>query len=150
MNFASEIHLIHRSDEFRADETLVDAVKLSNKVLFHTSVVVNSFLGWDKLSGVRLESASGTDRYDVAVDGVFLEIGLIPNSSPVLGLVELNEVGEILVNRDQSTSVEGLYAAGDVTEVEEKQISIAVGQGAMAALSAHKYMMLTPEHVENS
>jgi alkyl hydroperoxide reductase subunit F len=82
--------------------------------------------------------------------GVFLEIGLIPNSGPVKGLVELNESGEILVNRDQSTSVEGLYAAGDVTEVEEKQISIAVGQGAIAALSAHKYMMLTPEHVENS
>ncbi len=141
MNFASEIHIIHRSDEFRADETLVEEVKASEKVVFHTSMIVNSFLGLEKLSGVRLESADGADRYDVPVDGVFLEIGLIPNSGPVRDLVDLNETGEIPVDRDQSTSVEGLYAAGDVTEVEEKQISIAVGQGATAALAAYRYLM---------
>ena len=141
LNFASEIHLIHRRNEFKADETLVEAVKSSEKVVFHTSMIVNSFLGWDKLSGVRVESADGTDRYDLAVDGVFLEIGLIPNSGPVQDLLELNESGEIPVHRDQSTLVEGLYAAGDVTGVTEKQISIAVGQGAMAALSAHKYLV---------
>jgi alkyl hydroperoxide reductase subunit F len=145
LKFALEIHLIHRSDEFKAEEMLVDAVKSSKKVLFHTSMIVNSFLGLDKLSGVRLESVNGADRYDIAIDGVFLEIGLNPNSGPVQGLVKLNESGEIPVNRDQSTSVEGLYAAGDVTEVDEKQISIAVGQGAMAALAAHKYMMHAPD-----
>lgn len=75
------------------------------------------------------------------MDGVFLEIGLIPNSGPVRDLVDLNEAGEIPVDRDQATSVDGLYAAGDVTEVEEKQISIAVGQGATAALAAYKYLM---------
>lgn len=141
MNFASEIHIIHRGGEFSADETLVQEVKSSEKVVFHTSMIVKSFLGWEKLSGVRLESADGADRYDVPVDGVFLEIGLIPNSGPVLDLVDLNEAGEIPVDRDQATSVEGLYAAGDVTEVEEKQISIAVGQGATAALAAYKYLM---------
>jgi alkyl hydroperoxide reductase subunit F len=76
----------------------------------------------------------------LAVEGVFLEIGLIPNSGPIQDLIELNDSGEIPVNRDQSTSVAGLFAAGDVTDFEEKQISIAVGQGAVAALSSYKYL----------
>lgn len=141
LNFASEIHLIHRRDEFTADESLVEVVRASGKVVFHTAMIVNSFLGWDELTGIRLESADGTDRYDLPVDGVFLEIGLIPNSGPIIGLIALNEAGEIPVDRDQATSVEGLYAAGDVTDVEEKQISIAVGQGAQAALAAYKYLV---------
>ena len=141
MNFASKIYIIHRSDEFSADETLVQEEKSSEKVIFHTSMIVNSFLGWEKLSGVRLESANGADRYDVPVDGVFLETGLIPHSGPVRDILDLNEAGEIPVDRDQATSVEGLYTAGDVTEVEEKQISIAVGQGATAALASNKFLM---------
>ena len=104
-------------------------------------MIVRSFLGTDKLTGVRLESVDGKDRYDLNVDGVFLEIGLTPNSDRLKGLVELNEAGEVPVNKDQSTSVKGLFAAGDVTDVEEKQISIAVGQGASAALAAHKYLV---------
>ena len=140
LNFASEIHLIHRREGFEADETLIEEVKTSEKVKMHTSMIVNSFLGWEKLNGVRLESVDGTDRYDLVVEGVFLEIGLIPNSGPIQDLIELNDSGEIPVNRDQSTSVGGLFAAGDVTDFEEKQISIAVGQGAVAALSSYKYL----------
>jgi alkyl hydroperoxide reductase subunit AhpF len=68
-------------------------------------------------------------------------VGLTPNSEPLTGLVQLNERGEVSVNKDQSTSVKGLFAAGDVTDVEEKQIAIAVGQGALAALSAHRYLV---------
>jgi alkyl hydroperoxide reductase subunit F len=74
------------------------------------------------------------------VEGVFLEIGLTPNSAPVKDLVMLNERSEIIVSRDQSTYLKGFFAAGDVTDVEEKQIAIAVGQGALAALSAYKYL----------
>jgi alkyl hydroperoxide reductase subunit F len=104
-------------------------------------MVVRSFIGEDKLTVVRLESVDGKDRYDLNVDGVFLEIGLTPNTAPLNGLVELNERGEVPVSRDQSTSVEGFFAAGDATDVEEKQVSIAVGQGSLAALSAHKYLI---------
>ena len=66
---------------------------------------------------------------------------MTPNSTPLRSLVELNEWGEVPINRDQSTTVPGLFAAGDVTDVREKQISIAVGQGALAALSAHRYLV---------
>ncbi|MGQ9551081.1 MAG: protein disulfide oxidoreductase [Candidatus Bathycorpusculaceae bacterium] len=141
LSFASRVYLIHRRDEFRADEALVQEVRKSPKVSFHTSMIVKSFLGEDRLTGVRLESVDGKERFDLKVDGVFLEIGLTPNSDPLKGLVELNEWGEVPTNRDQSTKTEGLFAAGDVTDFKEKQISIAVGQGAAAALAAHKYLV---------
>jgi len=141
LSFASEVHLIHRRDEFRADEALIREVRKSPKVSFHTPMIINSFLGEDRLTGVRLESVDGKDRFDLKVDGVFLEIGLTPNTEPLKGLVELNEWNEVPTNRDQSTKTQGLFAAGDVTDVKEKQISIAVGQGASAALATHKYLV---------
>jgi alkyl hydroperoxide reductase subunit F len=141
LNFASEIHLIHRKKDFRADAALIQEVQGAKNVTFHTQMIVRSFLGKDKLTGIRLESVDGKDKFDLNLDGVFLEIGLTPNTSPLKGLVELNERGDVPVNRDQSTSIKGLFSAGDVTDVEEKQISIAVGQGALAALSAHRYLV---------
>jgi alkyl hydroperoxide reductase subunit F len=143
LSFASEVHLIHRRKDFRADAALVQEVLKAKSITVHTPMIVRSFLGENKLTGVRLESVDGKERYDLNVDGVFLEVGLTPNTSPLNGLVELNERGEVPVNRDQSTSVKGLFAAGDCTDVEEKQISIAVGQGALAALTAHKYLVQT-------
>ena len=79
-------------------------------------------------------------NYDTVLKGVFVEIGLIPNSSAVEGLVQLNKAGEIEVSCSNETGVPGLYAAGDVTNVPEKQIVVAAGEGAKAALQAHKYI----------
>jgi len=139
--FASKIDLVHRRTEFNADAALIQEIREAKNVVFHTPMVIRAFLGKDRLTGVRLESVDGKKRYDLQVDGVFLEIGLTPNSNPLRGLVELNEWGEVPINRDQSTSIQGLFAAGDVTDVREKQISIAVGHGALAALSAHRYLV---------
>jgi alkyl hydroperoxide reductase subunit AhpF len=74
------------------------------------------------------------------VGGVFVEIGLVPNSEPVKGLAALNQTGEVTVNSNCETGVPGLYAAGDVTDVPEKQIVVAAGEGAKAALQAHRYL----------
>ena len=141
INFATEIYLVHRREEFRADATFIREVRKARNVVFHTPMLVRAFLGKDMLTGVRLESVDGKERYDLKVDGVFLEIGLTPNSSALKNLLQLNEWGEVPINRDQSTTIQGLFAAGDVTDVREKQISIAVGQGALAALSAHRYLV---------
>jgi alkyl hydroperoxide reductase subunit AhpF len=89
----------------------------------------------EALAGVRLASSDGAP---LAVEGVFLEIGLTPNSEPVRELLALNNAGEIPVSRDQATSVPGLFAAGDVTDEREKQIMIAAG--ARAALAADGYL----------
>ncbi len=141
LSFASDVHLIHRRKEFRVDKALVEEIAQAKNVTFHTPMIVTAFLGKEKLTGVRLQSVDGEDRLDLNVEGVFLGIGLTPNSVPLKGLVELNEWGEVRVDRDQSTNVKGFFAAGDVTDVREKQISVAVGQGTVAALSAHRYLV---------
>ena len=78
------------------------------------------------------------------VTGVFIEIGLVPNSEPVSGLIKLNKRGEVPVNRSSETEISGLFAAGDVTDVPEKQIVVAAGEGAKAALQAHRYFQRLP------
>jgi thioredoxin reductase len=133
--------LIQRRKDFRADAALVEEVTRNKKVTVHTEAVVRAFLGKEKLTGVKLESVEDKIQYELDVDGVFLEIGLLPNTDPLKGLLQLNERREVPIKRDQSTSLEGLFAAGDVTDSEEKQVSIAVGQGSLAAISAHKYLL---------
>jgi thioredoxin reductase (NADPH) len=141
LNFASEIHLIHRRDTFRADSELVKQVKGAKNVTFHTNTVVREILGEVKLTGVRLQSTSGEQHEDLQVDGVFLELGLVPNTQPVKELVKLNERGEIEITRENTTSVPGFFAAGDATDLPEKQIIIAAGEGAKAALTANNYLI---------
>jgi alkyl hydroperoxide reductase subunit F len=118
----------------------VQEVRQAKNVTFHAPMLVRSFLGESKLTGIRLEPTDGKESSDLNVDGVFLEVGLTPKTELLKGFVGLNERGEIPVNLDQSTAVEGFFAAGDVTDVEEKQIVVAVGQGALAALTAYRYL----------
>lgn len=141
INFASKIHLIHRRDEFTAEPALIKEVKKAPNVKIHTNQVITEILGDEKLKGMKIRSTTGENVSKLEVDGIFLEIGLNPNSGPVKDLVDLNENKEIPVICDNATKVEGFYAAGDVTDVPEKQICIAVGDGAKAALSCHKYLL---------
>ncbi len=138
--FAREIHLIHMLDGFQADPVLVEEVERSPKVKFHLKAAVRAFLGDLALSGARIVARDGAQRYDLAVEGVFLEIGLVPNTGPLKGLVTLNGAGEVPVLREQTTDVPGLFAAGDVTDETDKQIVIAAGGGARAALAAERYL----------
>lgn len=139
IRFASEVHLIHRGDALKADGELADDVAKAKNVKLHLNTVVYAFLGDAKLTGVRI-STKGEEAQDLLVEGVFLEVGLIPNTAPLIGLVELNQRGEVPVTHEMSTSFPGLFAAGDVTDGKEKQIAIAVGQGAQAALTAYEYL----------
>lgn len=141
LGFASEIHLVHRRAEFRADAALVTEARKAPNVTLHTPMEIREYVGGEALTGIKLESPDGKNKLELAVDGVFLEIGLTPNSAPLKELLALNPAGEIPVDRAQATAERGLFAAGDVTDTEEKQISIAVGQGAQAALSAYKYLV---------
>ena len=141
LSFAEEVHLIHRREAFTADAALVEEVKDSPTVTFHTPYQVTSFIGDERLAGVEIQAAGDGEIKTLEVDGVFLEIGLTPNTEPVKKLIALNERGEVPVNADHSTELAGFFAAGDVTDVPEKQISVAVGSGALAALTAYKYLV---------
>lgn len=141
LSFASEVHLIHRRETFTADAALLEEVEGHPLVRLHTPYQVRSFVGDDRLTGVEIESREDEETETLEVDGVFLEIGLSPNTEPVAALVKLNGQGEIPVQADGSTELPGFFAAGDVTDVPEKQISVAVGQGALAALTAYGYLV---------
>ena len=140
LNYASEIHIINVMPDFQADPVLIDEVSASPIVMLHPSTHVKEFLGSDHLSGVRLENDSGEERKDLPVEGVFLEIGLVPNTASVESLLELNKQKEIPVDRNQNTSIKGFFAAGDCTDETEKQIVIACGAAAKAALAADHYL----------
>lgn len=138
--YAAEVHLLYRGAKFKADPELVAEASRSAKVHLHTGVNVAAFLGDVRLSGLRLADDKGQDSGQLEVDGVFLEIGLEPNSAAVANLLNLNVAGEIPVGRDQSTELPGFFAAGDVTDEPDKQVVIAAAAGAKAALSAYRYL----------
>lgn len=98
-------------------------------------------LGDEMVTGMRIKDQDTGEEKEVEVEGIFVEIGLIPNSQIVEDLVEINEAGEIVVDCDSQTDVDGLFAAGDVSSVPEKQIIIAAGEGAKAALGAYRYLI---------
>jgi len=141
LSFASEVQLIHRRETFTADAALLEEVEGHPQVRFHTPYQVHAFVGDERLTGVEIQSREHGQTETLEVDGVFLEIGLSPNSEPVRDLVALNAQGEIPVQADGSTELPGFFAAGDVTNVPEKQIAVAVGQGALAALAAYGYLV---------
>ncbi|MCL6472352.1 MAG: FAD-dependent oxidoreductase [Firmicutes bacterium] len=105
-----------------------------------TAVEGHNFVEWMKIK----ERKTGEER-ELSVRGIFVEIGSEPNSAIVKGLVNLDERQEIMVDCSNRTNVEGLFAAGDVTNVPEKQIIIAAGEGAKAALTAYDYLVRLPE-----
>lgn len=138
--WAREIHILNILPDWQADPVLVEEVRGSDKVHLHPATVVRAYLGDDQLTGLRVERTDGSDRFDLLVDGVFLEIGLEPNAEPLKGLVELNERGEVVVDRYQQSSQPGLFAAGDVSDDPAKQVIVAAGSGARAALAAHDWL----------
>ena len=140
--YASKIHLINSSPAVTGDPVLLEPLKGSGKVDFHMRSKVSEILGKERVEGLAVDSPGGVVRLDVS--GVFVEIGLIPNSGPVKGLVELNREGEIIVDCSCRTSRPGLFAAGDVTTVPAKQIVVAAGEGAKAALAAYDWLLANP------
>ncbi len=143
-NYASEIHLIANSG-LTADHILVERLnKLDHlkKYLSHTVVEIK---GGKSVEKAILEDIQNKQRFEINVQGVFVEIGLDPNQSFLGDWVEKNEVGEIKVDCLCRTNIPGLYAAGDVTSVPEKQIIVAAGEGAKAALKAWEFLLKNPE-----
>jgi NADH-dependent peroxiredoxin subunit F len=125
---------------FTGDAVLVDRIKDNPKlIVFHKDKVVE-IKGETKVEGLLIQDTATGKTDQLKVRGIFIEIGLSPNSNLVKGLVRLNQNLEIEVNCNCETNVPGLFAAGDVASTPEKQIIIAAGEGAKAALQAHRYI----------
>jgi len=138
MRIASHIYLINAAGQLTGDPIMQEAVKASDKVTVFNNTTVSLVSGDKFVTGITIKNQDGEKKLDV--QGVFVEIGLIPNSE-FAALVEKNESKEIKVNIYNETNVPGIFAAGDVTDVPEKQIIIAAGEGSKAALSVFRYLI---------
>lgn len=138
MRIAKHIYLIEISPELKGDEIMKEKVLQSDRVKTLTNTKVLEILGDRFVREIVVEREG--KKFALPVEGVFIEIGQVPNSDIVRHLVELNERGEIIVDARCRTNVDGLFAAGDVTNVPQKQIVVAAGEGAKAAISAYEYL----------
>jgi len=137
MNIAKRVYIVNINSELKGDAVMLEKIRNSNKVTILNNSQVIAVLGDNMVKGLKIKKES--DEETLAVEGVFVEIGLIPNSD-FAGNLNRNEFGEIKINLRNQTNISGVFAAGDVTDVPEKQIVIACGEGAKASLSAFKYL----------
>ena len=140
IKIANHIDIINITDEVIGDEIIKQKVISSEKVTVRNNTQVKEIIGDKFVKGITITSGSGEEK--IALEGVFVEIGLIPNSSFKSDL-DKNEAGEIKVDSHNQTNISGIFAAGDVTDVPEKQIVVAAGEGAKAALAAFSYLSKT-------
>jgi alkyl hydroperoxide reductase subunit F len=139
------VTLIEFADQLKADAVLVSKLKSLPNVSIHLNAQTTEITG----DGARVNGLGYKDRVSgevkhVALEGVFVQIGLVPNTEWLKGTLELSRFGEIVVDAKGHTNVPGVFAAGDCTTVPYKQIVIAAGDGAKAALSAFDHLIRTP------
>ncbi len=139
---ASQVYLIHRNESFKAFNALVDEVKDRENVEVILNSDVKNIEGTNKVEKIKVLNVKTNEEREIELDGVFIEVGRIASTDLVGEFVERNEKNQIIVSDKMETKTPGLYAAGDVTTCEFKQITVAMGQATVAALSAYQYLQL--------
>jgi len=139
VKIAERVYLVSLTP-LTGDQILIDKVKAANNLTMFLEHEVLEIKGESRVKGIKIRDLKSKQERELDVGGIFIEIGLIPNSEPFKGIASLNGFGEIEVSCANETGVPGLFAAGDVTTIPEKQIVVAAGEGAKAALKAHRYL----------
>lgn len=137
VKIARRVYIINIVDNLTGDAIMQEKVSASKKVSVFNNTRITSIFGDKMVKGIKIEKKGKEES--LAVEGIFVEVGLKPNSAFARG-IDINENGEIKVNCRNETNVPGVFAAGDVTDVLEKQIIIAAGEGSKAALGAFRYL----------
>lgn len=136
------VTLIEFADQLKADAVLVNKLKSLPNVTIHTNAQTTEITGAEgKVNGLKYKDRATGEEHLVPLEGVFVQIGLVPNTEFLRGTVELSKFGEIIIDAKGHTNVPGVFAAGDCTTVPYKQIIIAAGAGATAALSAFDHLI---------
>lgn len=135
---ASEVVIVHRS-QFRADQILLSEMKKYENIQFHLDRRIDAILGEERFTGVKAVDSSG-ESYEYLADGIFIEIGYVPNLNVFEEKLMTNALGEVIVDENSMTNLAGVFAAGDLTQGAYKQIVIAAADGAKAALNIVKYL----------
>jgi len=136
----NQIYIVNITPELTGDAVMIDKVKQMHKIRILNNTEVVAIEGNRVVQNIRIKSRDGGLQKDLPVSGVFIEVGSVPATDYLKGHVKLNENGEILVDEHNMTSSKGIFAAGDITQVLEKQIITAAGEGAKAAIQAAQYL----------
>ena len=145
-NHAKEVHIIHRRDGFRSSKIMMDKAKKNPKIFFHTNKVIKEVLGKEEngrktMTGVILEDPRDHSTEEFKTDGLFIAIGHKPNTDLFKGQLDMDGVGYLKVKPGSTyTSVEGVFAAGDVADSKYRQAITAAGSGCMAAIDAERWL----------
>ena len=138
--FASNVSIIHRRDQLRATPVVQDKVFAEPKINVIWNSVVKEVQGEIFVNKLKLADVKSNKESFLEIDGVFVAIGLVPNTSYLKNIVPLNDKGYIIVNNKMETGVPGIFAAGDIRENSIRQVIAAAGDGAVAAISAANYI----------
>nr|WP_052263163.1 FAD-dependent oxidoreductase [Clostridium tyrobutyricum] len=125
----------------KADEVLQNRLKSLSNITVITNAETKEITGNEKVNGITYIDLSTGEKHSVKIDGVFVQIGLVPNTGWLNGTVELNSRGEIITDNKGATNIPGVFAAGDCTDSPYRQIIISMGSGATAALSAFDHII---------
>ena len=139
VKIAEHVYLVSTTP-LTGDQVLIDRIKEAKNLTMFLQHEIVEIKGKKFVDGMKIRDLKSKQDKEFDVSGIFVEIGLIPNSDLAKGIATLNHTGEIEVNCANEVGVPGIFAAGDVTNVPEKQIVVAAGEGAKAALQAHRYL----------
>lgn len=145
---AKKVYLIHRREGFRAFEGIIEDAKKTPNIEFLLNTIITKVIGKNgRVSGIKIKNVKTNEEKEIALDGIFVEIGSETQTDMVKHLVKLNSNNQVIVNRMQETFYPksnkvrpGIFAAGDLTDTTVKQIVVATGEGCKAALQAHDYI----------
>ena len=138
--FAAKVYLIHRRDAYRATVAVVEKIEKNNKIEPILDTVVTKIIGESKVSGIEIKNVKEGKTTNLDIDGIFIAVGLVPNTGFVKGMVEMDQQGSIIVNEKLESSLSGIFAAGDVRANSVRQVVTAAGDGAHAAFNTREYL----------
>ncbi|HOI28911.1 MAG TPA: thioredoxin-disulfide reductase [Melioribacteraceae bacterium] len=138
--YASKVTIVHQFDHFQAFEHYIDEARKNPKINFIMESKIIEFSGDEKLERIKIQNQNTGEITKMTIDGVFIFIGYVPNTEKIAGILDLNQYGEIVVDKNMSTNLKGVYAAGDSIAKRYRQVTTAVADGTIAALSAAEYV----------
>jgi thioredoxin reductase (NADPH) len=146
--FASKVTIVHRRDEFRASQIMIDRARANDKIDWITNAVVEEILGDDRVTGVRLRDVNTGETWDIDADGVFAAIGHDPNTSLFLDQLDHDAAGYLVTKPGGTeTNIDGVFAVGDVVDHTYRQAVTAAGSRCMGALDAERFLAAREGHL---
>jgi thioredoxin reductase (NADPH) len=146
--FATKVTVVHRRDEFRASQIMLDRARASDKIEFVTNAVVDEVLGSEKMTGVRLRDTQTDEVSELPADGLFVAVGHDPNTKLFLDWLDHDDAGYLVTKPGSTeTNIPGVFAVGDVQDHVYRQAVTAAGSGCMGALDAERYLAAREGHL---